>query len=146
MSANDPWGSPNENDSTHASQDNIGNDLEQGFDDNFNDRLPDHEEYLKLLESKLEKLQKKSSISQQIRNRKNDEARRMLDASAAAVELYEDADLPENSALNRRLFPERQALTLSEIATLLENDKLAENVNDEEPVLTEEQDKPVSDN
>ena len=26
-----------------------------------------------------------------------------------------DADLPENSVLNRRLFPERQALTLSEI-------------------------------
>ena len=34
----------------------------------------------------------------------------------ASVQLpNKDADLPENSVLNSRLFPERQALTLSEI-------------------------------
>ena len=32
-----------------------------------------------------------------------------------SVQLPKDADLPENSVLNHRLFPERQALTLSEI-------------------------------
>ena len=91
------------------------------------------------LESKLNNLKKKSSIAQELRNRRSDEARRMLDASAAAVELYEDSDLTENSAMNRRLFPEKQALTLSEIAKLLENDTLAQEVNKSE---VEEPDQP----
>ena len=135
MSDSDPWGSStsssiNDNDIV---QDN------QGFADNFNDKLPDHEEYLNRLESKLNNLKKKSSIAQELRNRRSDEARRMLDASAAAVELYEDSDLTENSAMNRRLFPEKQALTLSEIAKLLENDTLAQEVNKSE---VEEPDQP----
>ena len=136
MSDSDPWGSSTSNsiNDNDIVQDN------QGFADNFNDKLPDHEEYLNRLESKLNNLKKKSSIAQELRNRRSDEARRMLDASAAAVELYEDSDLTENSAMNRRLFPEKQALTLSEIAKLLENDTLAEEVNKsevEEPVQPE---------
>ena len=135
MSDSDPWGSSTSNsiDSNIVVQDN------QGFADNFNDKLPDHEEYLNRLESKLNNLKKKSSIAQELRNRRSDEARRMLDASAAAVELYEDSDLTENSAMNRRLFPEKQALTLSEIAKLLENDTLAQEVNKSE---VEEPDQP----
>jgi len=135
MSDSDPWGS-----STSNSIDNNIVQDNQGFADNFNDKLPDHEEYLNRLETKLNNLKKKSSIAQELRNRRSDEARRMLDASAAAVELYEDSDLTENSAMNRRLFPEKQALTLSEIAKLLENDTLAEEVNKsevEEPVQPE---------
>ena len=128
MSDSDPWGSSTSNsiNDNDIVQDN------QGFADNFNDKLPDHEEYLNRLESKLNNLKKKSSIAQELRNRRSDEARRMLDASAAAVELYEDSDLTENSAMNRRLFPEKQALTLSEIAKLLENDTLAQEVNKSE--------------
>jgi len=135
MSDSDPWGSSTSNsiNDNDIVQDN------QGFADNFNDKLPDHEEYLNRLESKLNKLKKKSSIAQELRNRRSDEARRMLDASAAAVELYEDSDLTENSAMNRRLFPEKQALTLSEIAKLLENDTLAQEVNKSE---VEEPDQP----
>lgn len=135
MSDIDPWGSStsNSNDNNIVVQDN------QGFADNFNDKLPDHEEYLNRLETKLNNLKKKSSIAQELRNRRSDEARRMLDASAAAVELYEDSDLTENSAMNRRLFPEKQALTLSEIAKLLENDTLAQEVNKSE---VEEPDQP----
>ena len=134
MSDSDPWGSSTSN----SINDNIVQD-NQGFADNFNDKLPDHEEYLNRLESKLNNLKKKSSIAQELRNRRSDEARRMLDASAAAVELYEDSDLTENSAMNRRLFPEKQALTLSEIAKLLENDTLAQEVNKSE---VEEPDQP----
>ena len=134
MSDSDPWGS-----STSNSIDNNIVQDNQGFADNFNDKLPDHEEYLNRLESKLNNLKKKSSIAQELRNRRSDEARRMLDASAAAVELYEDSDLTENSAMNRRLFPEKQALTLSEIAKLLENDTLAQEVNKSE---VEEPDQP----
>ena len=135
MSDSNPWGL-----STSNSIDNNIVQDNQGFADNFNDKLPDHEEYLNRLETKLNNLKKKSSIAQELRNRRSDEARRMLDASAAAVELYEDSDLTENSAMNRRLFPEKQALTLSEIAKLLENDTLAEEVNKsevEEPVQPE---------
>ena len=135
MSNSDPWGSSTSNsiNDNDIVQDN------QGFADNFNDKLPDHEEYLNRLETKLNNLKKKSSIAQELRNRRSDEARRMLDASAAAVELYEDSDLTENSAMNRRLFPEKQALTLSEIAKLLENDTLAQEVNKSE---VEEPDQP----
>ena len=135
MSDSDPWGSSTSNsiNDNDIVQDN------QGFADNFNDKLPDHEEYLNRLESKLNNLKKKSSIAQELRNRRSDEACRMLDASAAAVELYEDSDLTENSAMNRRLFPEKQALTLSEIAKLLENDTLAQEVNKSE---VEEPDQP----
>ena len=135
MSDSDPWGSSTSNsiNDNDIVQDN------QGFADNFNDKLPDHEEYLNRLETKLNNLKKKSSIAQELRNRRSDEARRMLDASAAAVELYEDSDLTENSAMNRRLFPEKQALTLSEIAKLLENDTLAQEVNKSE---VEEPDQP----
>ena len=134
MSDSNPWGS-----STSNSIDNNIVQDNQGFADNFNDKLPDHEEYLNRLETKLNNLKKKSSIAQELRNRRSDEARRMLDASAAAVELYEDSDLTENSAMNRRLFPEKQALTLSEIAKLLENDTLAQEVNKSE---VEEPDQP----
>jgi len=135
MSDSDPWGSSTSN---SINDNNIVQD-NQGFADNFNDKLPDHEEYLNRLETKLNNLKKKSSIAQELRNRRSDEARRMLDASAAAVELYEDSDLTENSAMNRRLFPEKQALTLSEIAKLLENDTLAQEVNKSE---VEEPDQP----
>ena len=138
MSDSNPWGSSTSN---SINDNNIVQD-NQGFSDNFNDKLPDHEEYLNRLETKLNNLQKKSSIAQELRNRRSDEARRMLDASAAAVEHYEDSDLTENSAMNRRLFPEKQALTLSEIAKLLENDtldSLAQEVNKSE---VEEPDQP----
>ena len=128
MSSNDPWGEPTNN---HNNSDEESTSNNKGFADNFNDKLPDHEEYLNRLETKLENLKKKSTITQELRNRRSDEARRMLDSNAAAVELFEDTDLTENSALNRRLFPEKQALTLSEIAELLENDTLAQ--SSEEP-------------
>ena len=111
-----PWGNQSEQTST-TSQD-------QSFQDNFVDKLPDSQEYLTKLETKLTKLQKKS-ISQQLSLKRSDEARRMLDSNAAAIELFEDADVEENSAITRRLFPEKQALTMSEIAKLLESDALA---------------------
>jgi len=114
-----------------------------GFTDNFvvtkNDsdekeqveKLPDHEDYLNSLETKLDKLQKKSSISKELAARRSDQARRMLDSNAAAVELFEDEDLNEKSAISRRLFPEKQALTVSEIAQLLESDTLDKSAQEE---------------
>ena len=96
----DPWGTKEEN--------QTGTPQDQSFQDNFVDKLPDSQEYLNKLESKLTKLQKKS-ISQQLSLRRSDEAKRMLDANAAAIELFADADVEENSAINRRLFPEKQA-------------------------------------
>lgn len=118
----DPWGQA----TTDQAEDS------KGFTDNFNDKLPDSEEYLATLETKLDKLKKKSSIAKELAARRSDEARRMLDSSAAALELFEDEDLNENSAINRRLFPEKQALTLSEIAKLLESDHLATQSEEQE--------------
>ena len=128
----DPW-CGNGNGSTKSTEDTDDN--KKGFKDNFvvepfdldsevPERLPDHEEYLNTLETKLAKLGTKSSISKEIALRKSDEARRMLESSAAAIELFQDEDLDENSAISRRLFPEKQALTVSEIAQLLESDVL----------------------
>ena len=47
------------------------------------------------------------------------------------VELFEDEDLDEKSAISRRLFPEKQALTVSEIAQLLESDTLDKSAQEE---------------
>ena len=119
--ANDPWG---------ANPDTDPN-AEQSFQDNFVDKLPDSQEYLNKLETKLNKLQKKSSIAKELALRRSDEARRMLDANAVNIELFEDSDI-EHSAVSRRLFPEKQALTMSEIAKLLESDELAKNTDEVE--------------
>jgi len=118
-------------------------DEKKGFKDNFvvkdddnddADRLPDHEVYLNKLETKLNRLKKKSSISKELALRRSDEARRMLESSAAAIELFEDEELNEQSAISRRLFPEKQALSVSEIARLLESDTLDRSAQeDEEP-------------
>ena len=113
-----PWGT---NPSSSEEDTTVQN---QSFQDNFVDKLPDSQEYLNKLEGKLNKLQKKS-IAQQLSLRRSDDAKRMLDANAASIELFEDADVEEKSAINRRLFPEKQALTMSEIAKLLESDTLA---------------------
>ena len=128
----DPW-CGNGNGSTKSTEDTDDN--KKGFKDDFvvepfdvqaevPERLPDHEEYLNTLETKLAKLGTKSSISKELALRKSDEARRMLESSAAAIELFQDEDLDEKSAISRRLFPEKQALTVSEIAQLLESDVL----------------------
>ena len=118
-----PWGT---NPSSSEEDTTVQN---QSFQDNFVDKLPDSQEYLNKLEGKLNKLQKKS-IAQQLSLRRSDDAKRMLDANAASIELFEDADVEEKSAINRRLFPEKQALTMSEIAKLLESDTLAKATED----------------
>ena len=84
----DPWG----NAPPQITNDNEEKDA--GFKDNFvikndNDKeqlekLPDHEDYLNTLETKLNKLQKKSSIAKELAARRSDEARRMLDSNAVA--------------------------------------------------------------
>merc|ERR1711983_80677 len=115
----DPWGG----------QSDPAPDEQLGFGDNFvpkenGDKLPDHEEYLSKLENKLARLKKKSSIAQELASRRSDEARRMLASNAAAVELFESEEALENSAISRRLFPEKQALSMTEVAKLLESDSL----------------------
>ena len=126
-------------------------DEKKGFKDNFvvkeddADRLPDHEDYLNKLETKLDRLKKKSSISKELALRRSDEARRMLESSAAAIEVFEDEELDEQSAISRRLFPEKQALSVSEIARLLESDTLDKSVQeDEEPTNNDAKDCPTS--
>lgn len=120
--SNDPWGTSVANCEVET----------QGFNDNFADKLPDHEEYLNKLESKLDRIKKKSSIAKELAARRSDEARRMLESSAAQVEFFQEEEIGENSVISRRLFPEKQALNMSEIAKLLESDVLAKNATSED--------------
>ena len=143
MADEDAWGTPNK--AAFELAENTENSAKNGFQDNFVaaikedlERLPDHEDYLEKLENKLTNLKKKTSIAKELAVRRSDEARRMLEASAAAIELFEDQDVSENSsAITRRLFPEKQALTMSEIAKLLESDSLANNAVDDGSENTE---------
>jgi hypothetical protein len=98
-----------------------------------NEHLPDHDDYLSKLETKLGKLQTTSNLTKALEARRSDETRRMLDANSV-LDLFDEneADVAEKSAMTRRLFPERQALTLSEIAVLLESDTLAANTETKE--------------
>ena len=77
-------------------------------------------------------MNKKSSISKELALRRSDDARRMLESNVAAIELFQDEDIDENSSISRRLFPEKQALTVSEIAKLLESDALDKSAQENE--------------
>jgi len=130
----DPWC----NNSSSKNSDDIEDSEKEGFEDNFVvdksdfEPLSDHEEYLNKLETKLTKLNKKSSISKELALRRSDDARRMLESNVAAIELFQDEDIDENSSISRRLFPEKQALTVSEIAKLLESDALDKSAQENE--------------
>ena len=101
---------------------------EKAFDDDFvqeNENyqpLPDSEEYLQTLESKLKKIQK-TSLTKSLSERRADEARRLLDSQAQQVqvenELLDDAQVPENLVL-RRICPQKQAICESELQKLIE--------------------------
>lgn len=131
----DPWG---ESKCSEKREETADKEDSSFFTDNFTDKLPDHQEYLEKLEKKLEKLNSKSSIVGELAKRRSDDAKRMLESNAAEIEHYFE-ECGENSAIARRLFPEKQALNMSEVAKLLESDSLAKTYSEDKKSQEEEQ-------
>jgi len=86
--------------------------------------LPDSQEYLHTLEAKLKKVQS-TSIGKALAERRSDEARRLLDSKVQRLtvdnELLDDAQIPDNLLL-RRVFPEKQAVSQSELQKLVKKE------------------------
>jgi len=128
---------------------------EKSFDDNFAPEkspynpLPDTEDYIKTLESKLKKVQKSGSLSSNLSAKRLDDARRLLDSAAQSVnadlppELIQDPQIQDNPLL-RTIFPEKQAIAQSELTKLVkdspieEQKPIAENLTTTEPEIATE--------
>jgi len=111
--------------------------------------LQDSKEYIDRLEVKLRKLQK-VSLQKALSERKSDEARRLLDARlqrldilSSATSTYSESNIEEeveDNPMLRRLYPDRQAVNISELEKLLDADslqKLVEELNDCEEEIKE---------
>ena len=156
----DPWSSGV--DSLKSRQEARGGDLGERFVDNFCDpsdqitfeRLPDSDEYLKLLESKLQKLtsgrnQKSSEESRKLRTtlvenltRVREDTLANLVTSCDSQNVSDDLDIDLERSLNinpviRRLVPE-QPLTTGETIHLTRSDQLQSKVEEEISEPTEE--------
>ena len=159
----DPWslGVDTLDSRQEASGEDTG-DLRERFVDNFCDRgdqitferLPDSDEYLKLLESKLEKLtsgrnQKSSEESRKLRKTLVEDLTRVredtlanLVTSCDSQNVTDDLDIDLERSLNinpviRRLVPE-QPLTTGEKVRLTRSDQLQTKVEEEISEPTEE--------
>jgi len=101
--------------------------------------LPDTHDYIRVLESKLKKVQGSGSLTANLSLKRADEARRLLDSAARSVnadlppELIQDLTIQDNPLL-RTIFPERQAVAQSELTRLVlketsDNDQLKDTDN-----------------
>lgn len=132
-STSEPWGS--------ASSSTAVNSSDQTFEDNFSPAraIPDTEHYVAALESKLARLKGRNrnvtarEMLAVLGEARHDHTGRLItsDPVPAAPEvvasyvLGDDSDAPVHATyLERRLFPERQALTQEELRHLLEADFL----------------------
>lgn len=134
MSPTQPWGGRENAGSAGA---------EREFEDNFSptDELPDTQDYVASLESKLAKLKGRGrevtarEMLSVLEDARQDHTARLISCSndlapeATAYLPGEDcSDAPIHSTyLKKRLFPERQALTQEELKYLLEADFLEKN-------------------
>ncbi|KAJ8959113.1 hypothetical protein NQ318_022370 [Aromia moschata] len=107
--------------------------FEDNFTPNISDKLPDHEEYLAILEAKLKKLKSDPSVVAQLAA-KREACMRDLLTSAAYVEeeLIELEEPVSNSQLLRTIAPQKQALTQGEVVSLVKYDQLKDDDSDPE--------------
>uniref|UniRef100_A0A023G9Q8 Uncharacterized protein n=1 Tax=Amblyomma triste TaxID=251400 RepID=A0A023G9Q8_AMBTT len=130
-SASEPWGC----------QGSTVNSAEQAFEDNFNPpgAIPDTEHYVATLESKLARLKGRTrdvtarEMLSVLGEARQDHTGRLIASEPASAAPQATAYLPGDdcsdapvhaSYIERRLFPERQALTQEELKFLLEADFL----------------------
>jgi len=109
--------------------------------------LPDSQEYLQSLEAKLKKVQS-SSISKALAERRSDEARRLLDSKVQNLcvdnELLDDVQVADNPLL-RKVFPEKQAVSQSELQKLVPDKKEEKESGDVTPSKEELENAKASD-
>ncbi|CAO1353444.1 unnamed protein product [Diamesa hyperborea] len=108
--------------------------VEKSFEDNFTshettdtNKLPDSVDYIKKLESKLNKIKKDPNLLKELTEKREECIRNLLNSSSV---LTSDSDLeleyPVNSSeILRHIIPQ-QALNVGEIAHLINNDHLSE--------------------
>ncbi|CAG9812783.1 unnamed protein product [Phaedon cochleariae] len=99
------------------------------FEDNFtpvtNDKLPDSEEYLAILEEKLKKLKNDPNILAQLKaKRESCMEQFMSNSNQIDLELLDLQEPLPNNPLLRTVAPQRQALEQSEIVELVKYDQL----------------------
>ncbi|XP_030768043.1 uncharacterized protein LOC115891651 isoform X2 [Sitophilus oryzae] len=107
------------------------------FEDDFipenYDRLPDHKEYLEILESKLRKIKTNPSVLQQILAKKDAYMVQLLTDETTSFTESTCLDEPiQNSQLLRTLLPQKQALNQGEVVDLIKFDQLALEVEEAE--------------
>ncbi|KAJ8916870.1 hypothetical protein NQ315_005877 [Exocentrus adspersus] len=107
------------------------------FEDNFipgttDNKLPDSEQYLAILEEKLKKLKNDPKVLAQLTAKKEYCMQQLL---AGAVQVEEAIELEEtipNSSILRTIAPQKQALTQGEIVEFIKYDQLKDDDSDSE--------------
>ncbi|XP_076269463.1 uncharacterized protein LOC143202058 isoform X2 [Rhynchophorus ferrugineus] len=113
------------------------------FEDDFiplinNDKLPDHEAYLAILESKLRKIKSDPNVLRQLAAKKEGFMLQLLNEehSYSVEQSHLDEPIP-NSQILRTLLPQKQALNQGEVVELIKYDQLsseADDIDNTEPV------------
>ncbi|KAG5891517.1 hypothetical protein JTB14_014441 [Gonioctena quinquepunctata] len=105
------------------------------FEDNFspvpNNKLPDSEQYLAILEKKLHRIKNDTNILAQLGAKKEACMQQLLSGIDKADEEILNLDEPvPNSQILRTIAPHKQALSQGEIVELVKYDQLKEEEND----------------
>ncbi|XP_060522810.1 uncharacterized protein LOC132699873 [Cylas formicarius] len=104
------------------------------FEDNFIDKLPDHKEYLAVLEGKLLKIKNDPNILQQLAAKKEVYMRQLLNEESERYFEYSSLDEPiSSSQIVRAILTQRQALNQGEILNIIKYDELGR--DDKDPAV-----------
>ena len=107
------------------------NEIDRKFEDNFVpksefQKLDDSEDYLKILENRLEKIKKNPTILNQLKEKREELVGNLLNSSSTRITTDKDIELEEAIESNKiisHLIPE-QPQTIGEIAHLIKHDQL----------------------
>lgn len=107
------------------------NEIDRKFEDNFVpksqfQKLDDSEEYLKILENRLEKIKKNPTVLKQLKEKREELFDNLLNSSTTRITTDKDIELEESIEANKiisHLIPE-QPQTVGEIAHLIKHDQL----------------------
>lgn len=107
------------------------NEIDRKFEDNFVpksefQKLDDSEEYLKILENRLQKIKKNPTVLKQLKEKREELFDNLLNSSTTRITTDKDIELEESIEANKiisHLIPE-QPQTVGEIAHLIKHDQL----------------------
>lgn len=133
---NNPWEGETSFSSSQTQEKEV--EVEHQFEDNFSDqdpskpfeKLDDSDEYLEKLERKLKKLtepSKSKTLLKALSERRTDETTRFINEEGAIrsndILPTDDSEVDDNPVL-RKLFPDKQAITVGELQKLVDADIL----------------------